>query len=107
MEFLHVGNNLQRLIRVQYEPGVKIIYHQNEWVEIQDYQNLETETVISLWILLNQQFIRIVEQFPTEKLDHKIDTGKTTEELCTAEFLISDYLTHMEHHLNQIFGSKV
>ena len=99
-------NNLLRLIRVQYEPGVKIVYYQNEWVEIQDYQNLDTESVVQLWITLNRQFIRVIKHFPAEKLTEKIDTGKAVPELHSAEFLISDYLTHMEHHLNQIFGSR-
>lgn len=99
-------NNLQRIIRVQYEPEVKIVYHQNEWVEIQNYQNLSTETVLNLWVSLNQQFIHVVESFPAEKLGEKIDTGKTTVELHTAEYLITDYLAHMEHHLNQIFEAK-
>jgi len=99
-------NNLQRLIRVQYEPGVKIVYYQNEWVKIQDYQNLDTESVIQLWVTLNRQFIRIIKCFPPEKVDQKIDTGKTVPELHSAEFLITDYLAHVEHHFNQIFGTK-
>jgi hypothetical protein len=87
-------NNLQRIIRVQYEPGVKIVYQQNEWVEIQDYQDLDTGAVIGLWLSLNRQFIHLVKQFPGEKLNQMIDTGKTTTELHTTEFLISDYLAH-------------
>jgi hypothetical protein len=54
---------------------------------------------------MNQQFIRIIKSFPPEKLNLEIDTGKDGVELHTAEFLITDYLAHMEHHLKQIFGS--
>jgi hypothetical protein len=100
-------NNLQRIIRVQYDPEVKIVYHQNEWVKIQNYQNLSTETVLNLWVSLNQQFIHVVESFPAEKQGEQIDTGKTTIELHTAEYIITDYLAHMEHHLNQIFKAEV
>jgi len=96
-------NNLQRIIRVQYEPGVKIVYHQNEWVEIQNYQNMETKSLLNLWISLNQQLVRVVELFPADKLGQLIDTGKTREEMYSAEYLINDYLAHMEHHLKQIF----
>ena len=99
-------NNLQRIIRVQYEPGAKIVYHQNEWVEIQNCENLSTETVINLWVSLNHQFIHVVKCFPIEKLDEKINTGKTEIELHTAEYLITDYLAHMEHHLIQIFEAE-
>lgn len=97
--------NIQRIIRVQYEPGVKIVYDQNRWVRIQDYQNLDTESLVMLWRALNQQFVRVIRNFPAGKLQEQIDTGKSTVEMHTAEFLISDYLTHMEHHLRQIFGS--
>lgn len=98
-------NNLQRLIRVQYEPGVKIVYNQNNWVQIQNYQELDKESVVELWHAMNLQFIRIIKDFPPEKLNLEIDTGKVQTEFHTAEFLITDYLSHMEHHLRQIFGS--
>ena len=98
-------NNLQRLIRVQYEPGVKIVYDQDQWVKIQNYQHMTIKSVVELWFLMNQQFIHIVKSFPFDKINLKIDTGKDKVELHTAEFLIGDYLVHMEHHLKQIFGS--
>ena len=98
-------NNLHRLIRIQYEPGVRIVYDQDYWVKIQNYQELDKESVVELWHSLNQQFIRIIKSFPPEKLKLEIDTGKEDVKLHTAEFLITDYLTHMEHHLEQIFGS--
>lgn len=98
-------NNLQRLIRVQYEPDVKVVYDQDQWVKIQNYQALDIESVVELWYIMNQQFIRIVKSFPSEKINLKIDTGKDKAEMHTAEFLIGDYLAHMEHHLKQIFGS--
>jgi len=96
-------NNLQRLIRLQYEPGVKIVYNQVEWVRIQDYQNQDAENVVQLWLSLNRQFIQVLKNFPSELLDRKIDTGKVGPELHSAEFLITDYLAHLELHLRQIF----
>ena len=98
-------NNLQRLIRIQYEPGVKRVDAHDFWVKIQNYPELDKESVVELWYLMNQQFIRIIKSFPPEKLKLEIDTGKENVELHTAEFLITDYLAHMEHHLRQIFGS--
>jgi len=98
-------NNLQRLIRVQYEPGVKIVYDQDQWVKIQNYQDLDTDSVVQLWHSMNRQFLRIIKSFPSDKINHNVDTGIDKIEVHTAEFLISDYLAHMEHHLKQIFGS--
>jgi len=98
-------NNLQRLIRVQYEPGVRIVYEQDHWVKIQNYQALDTDSVAQLWYSMNQQFIHIIKSFPPEKLNLEIDTGIDQRELHIAEFLVTDYLSHMEHHLKQIFRS--
>ena len=98
-------NNLQRLIRVQYEPGIKVVYDQDKWVKIQNYQKMDTESVVELWYFMNQQFIRIVKSFPDEMIDNKVDTGTDKKDLHTAEYLIVDYLVHLEHHLKQILGS--
>lgn len=98
-------NNIQRVIRVQYDPGVRIVYDQEKWVALQDYQHLDTKELVELWVLLNRQFIRILKRFPEEKLTAQIDTGKTDQELHDAAFIIEDYVDHMEHHLSQIFGS--
>ena len=98
-------NNLQRLIRVQYEPGIKVVYDQDKWVKIQNYQHMDTESIVELWYFMNQQFIRIIKSFPAEKIIDKVDTGIDKTEFHTAEYLIGDYLVHMEHHLKQILGS--
>lgn len=92
-------NNLQRLVRVQYEDKPFIIYNQDEWVKIQGYQSKSTKELIELWESLHKQFIQILESFPEEKLESIIDTGEEV----TARFVIIDYLRHQHHHLNQIF----
>ena len=89
---------------VQYVSGVKIVYDQDQWVRIQRYQEMEVKDLVQLWIVVNQQFIHLIESFPEDMLNQSIDTGKDLMEYCTAEFLIIDYLDHMEHHLYQIFG---
>lgn len=96
-------NNHRRIVMVQYQPGVKIVYDQNQWVRIQRYQNMEVEDLIQMWIIVNRKLILLIENFPKAMLYQSIDTGKNTVELCTAEYLITDYLAHMEHHLSQIF----
>lgn len=92
--------NIERLIRVQYEDKPFIIYNQDEWVELQDYQNMTINQIIDLWTNLHQQLIRIITRFPQNKLESLIDNGKEV----TAKFIILDYLDHQQHHLKQIFG---
>ena len=92
-------NNLQRIIRVQYEEIPYIIYNQDEWVKIQNYQNRDIKDVLELWITIHQQFIHLLKIFPESKLDSIIDVGEEV----SAKFIIADYLDHQNHHLGQIF----
>jgi hypothetical protein len=99
-------NNIRRLVVGQYEQGVKIIYHQDEWVNYQNYQEAAIAEVIMLWKLLNHQISRVIENIPEEKLQNTCDTGKGKIELHTLSFFIDDYLVHLKYHLNQITLNK-
>ena len=99
-------NNIRRLVIGQYEQGVKIIYHQDEWVNYQNYQEAAITEVIMLWKLLNYQISRVIENIPEEKLQNTCDTGKGKIEMHTLSFFIDDYLVHLKYHLNQITLNK-
>jgi len=91
-------NNIQRLVRVQYETNPSIVYNQDEWVIANNYQNRPIEELLNLWIALHRQFIEILRSFPKKHLDSLI----ITNEADTARFVIIDYLRHQRHHLKQI-----
>ncbi|MED3689188.1 DinB family protein [Peribacillus butanolivorans] len=98
-------NNLERFIKIQYEeqPFVLTPYNQDQWVDIQDYQDISIEEIINLWCGLNKKIIKIIAKTPNEKLAFHCDIGNN--QMKTLEWLIHDYLEHMEHHLkNQIFN---
>jgi hypothetical protein len=95
-------NNLQRLIRVQYEEKPFLIYNQDLWVKFQDYQGMPIINIIDLWKNLNQQLIRVLNNFPANRLESIIDVGEEV----TARYIIIDYLDHQQHHLKQIFDMK-
>lgn len=94
-------NNLQRLIRVQYEDRPFIIYNQDEWVKNQNYQERDFNEVLDLWVSLHRQIIHAIKNFPEKHLESIIDVGEEV----TARFIITDYLDHQNHHFKQIFGS--
>ena len=96
------SNNIRRLIVGQYEQGVKIVYHQDEWVSYQNYQDTDIAEVKTLWKLLNHQLSRVIENIPEEKLQNTCDTGKGKTELHTLAYFIEDYVVHLKYHLNQI-----
>jgi hypothetical protein len=91
-------NNIQRLVRVQYEANPAIVYNQDEWVKCNNYQARSSEDVLELWISLHKQFIHLLKSFPEDLLDSRIITG----EAVSARFMITDYLRHQRHHFRQI-----
>ncbi|KKI91234.1 metal-dependent hydrolase [Bacillus sp. SA1-12] len=96
-------NNLERFIRIQYEEPVYSIhsYNQDQWVIIQNYQDRPLDELINLFQTLNKHIVTIVKNIPSEKLDNICDISNN--QLKTLEWLIQDYLEHMEHHIhNQI-----
>ncbi|WP_141433891.1 DinB family protein [Bacillus sp. 03113] len=97
-------NNLERFIKIQYEqqPFLLNPYNQNQWVELQGYQDIPIEEILNLWCSLNKKIIKVISKIPSEKRSYLCDIGNN--QLMTLEWLIQDYLEHMEHHLkNQVF----
>jgi hypothetical protein len=94
-------NNIRRFVVSQYEENNKIIYQQDNWVASQDYQSENFQNIILLWKLLNEQVVKIINKIPEEKLSNTC----ITSEKRTIEWLIEDYIVHLNHHLNQIINS--
>jgi hypothetical protein len=95
-------NNIRRFIVTQYESKPHIVYAQNDWVNMQNYQHYNSKDLIALWQLINKHIAVILRNMPAEKLQLQCNTGKGQEELHTVEFLAKDYITHHLHHLKQI-----
>jgi len=94
--------NLQRFVRCTYEENFKLIYAQDEWVAAAHYQDADIKEILDLWILLNRQIIRVLSNYPADKLKATCDTGKGAVSLHAVEWLAADYVVHMQHHLKQI-----
>jgi DinB superfamily len=95
------SNNHQRFVRLQIEDHVRLPkYRQNEWVAVQHWQDKEWSAVIALWQLYNEHIAYIFEKIDKTKLQHIVTLGETD---FTLQFIIDDYVDHMEHHLKQVF----
>ncbi|MNO98356.1 putative metal-dependent hydrolase YfiT [compost metagenome] len=94
-------NNLERFIKIQYEeqPYVLQKYNQEKWVDLQDYQNTSIEEIVLLWSSLNKRIVKVIATIPNDKLSYLCDLGN--HQLMTFEWLIQDYLEHMEHHIQK------
>ena len=101
-------NNLKRFTDIQFLPQPYTIqsYMQEELVLANNYNLLPLEHVLSLWESLNRQIIFVAENIPEEKLSYAVKPGYDDNATHTLEWLIADYVAHLEHHLIQIFGSE-
>jgi len=94
--------NLQRFVRCTYEENFKLTYEQDKLVAAQHYQEMDVESLLELWRLLNLQIARVLTLYPADRWQTKCDNSKTDVQLHTVEFLAQDYVEHLKHHLNQI-----
>ncbi len=96
-------NNLRRFICGQYEtPAPKIVYDQDFWVEANAYQHYKQEDIIALWKLTNAQISSVLTNMKPENSKKTVRSSKDSDEEKTLEWVASDYVKHMKHHLNQV-----
>jgi hypothetical protein len=94
--------NLQRFIRSTYSENFSLTYDQAEWVDAQHYISADINELLELWRLLNRQIMRVLENYPPDRLKVQCDTGKTAVCFHTIEHLAQDYVNHLNHHLKAI-----
>lgn len=94
-------NNIESFIKIQYEEPLYVIqsYNQNHWVIVQNYQDRSLDEIVNLFQALNKQVVNIVKNIPNEKLSNLCDIGNNQYQ--TLEWLIKDYLEHLEHHIHK------
>lgn len=107
------SNNHQRFIRAQFTddlifPG----YGQDEWVNVQDYQNGDWQTLIELWKSFNLHLVFAIDKIPDnilkkERVNHNLyeiaAAEFVKEKPVTLEEFIKDYYSHLRHHITQLF----
>ncbi|MBV6645507.1 MAG: DinB family protein [Cyclobacteriaceae bacterium] len=98
--------NLQRLTEIEHseKPYQVKTYQQNELVTANDYQHSNLEELLSLWTALNARIAWLISKQTGITLSYSIILPDGMQK--HLEFLIKDYLAHMQHHLDQI-TSKV
>jgi Txe/YoeB family toxin of Txe-Axe toxin-antitoxin module len=94
-------NNHQRFVRGQFEDRPQIVYDQNKWNNYNFYQQIDRQQIIGFWTLYNRQLLELIRRMPNENLQLECFVG---DKLLTLEFLINDYVEHMEHHLKQVIS---
>jgi len=94
------SNNHQRFVRMQIENGLQLPqYRQNEWVSVQQYSSRNWIDIVKFWMIYNMHILHIFKTVDESKLGNTADFPEYGTQ--TLQFLINDYVDHMEHHLRQ------
>lgn len=91
-------NNIRRFVVAQYEENPAIVYNQDKWVAVANYQHQPSQPIIELWYLLNIHLCHILQNM-TEETAQRLCTSSTPH---TLEWLAADYVKHLKHHLHQV-----
>lgn len=97
-------NNLQRFTEIQFSKKPYPIrnYKQNDLVLANDYQNAESNVLVEFWLSINRHILHLIQNQTEETLAYTIILDSKTES--DLRFLITDYIEHLEYHLNQILN---
>jgi hypothetical protein len=110
------ANNHGRFVSAQFKDDLVFAgYEQEKWVAAQHYQEASWSSLLELWRSYNQHLLHLSSFVPPEILTRQVDhhslhkiAWKPVDENspATLEYLIRDYVDHLNHHLRQIFGTQ-
>jgi hypothetical protein len=103
--------NHQRFVRAQWQDLVFAAYAQDDWVDAQKYQEAPWIELVALWREYNRHIARVMAAIPLEvrmtpKRLHNLHEialkPAPKDEPATLDYLMRDYVDHLQHHLKQI-----
>jgi hypothetical protein len=99
------ANNHIRFVRALIEPEFHgSSYAQNDWVTAHRYQEMPWPTIVEFWLTCNNLIAALLACVPENKLQTLCFVG--SDKGVSLDFLVSDYVLHMRHHLDHILGRK-
>jgi hypothetical protein len=95
------SNNHQRFVRAALQTSLDFPgYDQTGSVRVQAVQGADWHLLVSLWATYNRYLAHIIAQLPAAKRETVCRIG--SGDAVTLGFLVTDYVTHLVHHLNQL-----
>jgi hypothetical protein len=95
------SNNHQRFVRMQQLAHIRLAgYDQEHWVRWQAYVDADWPILVTLWASYNRHLAHVIRQIPPKTLANRCEIAPGRE--LTLDYLVDDYLGHLEHHLRQI-----
>ena len=94
------ANNHQRFMRLQLQAEISLPgYDQDDWVRLNRYQQRTWNEIVTLWSAYNRHLASVIESLDHSALGH---VWHAPDGDVTLEFIASDYVRHLQHHLAQI-----
>jgi hypothetical protein len=95
------SNNHQRFVRASLQQSLEFpSYDQEGCVRLQAPHEADWPLLVSLWADYNRYLAHIIARLPANKLETPCQIGK--EGSMTLRAVVTGYLTHLLHHLDQI-----
>ena len=98
------SNNHQRFVRAALLgttftfPG----YDQNPLVELQHFNDVDWNFLIDFWASYNRFLAHVINNLSADAATITCNIGNNPP--ATLEWIASDYVEHLKHHLNQVLG---
>jgi len=94
------ANNHQRFMRLQLQTEISLPgYDQDDWVRLNHYQQRTWKEIVTLWSAYNRHLASVIESLDDSALGH---VWHSPDGDVTLEFIATDYVRHLKHHLAQI-----
>lgn len=105
-------NNHLRFIKANFKDNLVFEgYRQEEWVDIQNYQNQDWKEIINFWSVYNLHLAKVIDatddslkkkEHTVHSFDKMVFVTVPNATKVTLDYLMKDYVGHQEHHLRQI-----
>lgn len=97
------ANNHQRFVRAALDGHYEgPSYAQESWVRLHGYSELPWKALLDSWRDRNATLARLVERIGEDRLQAPCKIGD--DPVVPLQFVIEDYLRHLDHHVAQITG---
>jgi hypothetical protein len=94
-------NNHVRFVRASLEPDFRGPgYQQDGWVAAHGYHEMPWADLIDFWKRYNLFLARLIRRIPESLMTRPCRVGESQP--VSLQFLIEDYILHMQHHLDHI-----
>jgi DinB superfamily len=97
------SNNHQRFVRAALQGSLTFPgYDQDPLIDLQNFAEIDWDFLVDFWAAYNRFLAHVINNLPGEAVAVVCNIGNNKP--ATLEWIATDYVEHLKHHLNQILG---